>query len=433
MRQPRSAKVRRLLLAMALLGGCGRNVVDAVGLDTCDRDPSAAGCQPVIWPNEISLHNSDEWLVAHHDRIVELRPKVLVLQFHETTTVEGATARAERLIDAIAEGSRYHAYSYSEAPPMLRYQLAGVVDLADHPVPPGWTNPSSTLVPVGADGSFDETALFTAEFADRVGIADPLNPSRNLTMCELFERGVVNEVWLMVGEAGVRAPELVLSRKQIYDDAGRPVPSLFDKCIGAGCLEVSCSVTVRLAHLSPDRGVGCDLEVRGWELGSLGRAVPYLDRNATAFFNADFRSRFGTRFDSWDEICDRLSTRCVTYPTQDSATGTYADGTTWTMSPFLQGCGDTEFPPNATFRWDVTNASPVLSRCEHYGMRDGSDGNDLREPYSAMRIAGLQQTYGGDCAGGWQIYLRQSIPGLRNTAVDDGNQPMKAWWPYLFY
>jgi hypothetical protein len=38
-----------------------------------------------------------------------------------------------------------------------------------------------------------------------------------------------------------------------------------------------------------------------------------------------------------------------------------------------------------------------------------------------------------DCDGGWQTYMRQSIPGLGNRAFAEDGKPMKNWWPFLFY
>ncbi len=38
-----------------------------------------------------------------------------------------------------------------------------------------------------------------------------------------------------------------------------------------------------------------------------------------------------------------------------------------------------------------------------------------------------------DCGGGWQVYLRQSVPGLGNHAHDASGLPMKNWWPFMFY
>ena len=38
-----------------------------------------------------------------------------------------------------------------------------------------------------------------------------------------------------------------------------------------------------------------------------------------------------------------------------------------------------------------------------------------------------------DCGGGWQVYWRQSFPGLGNQAIGADGRPMKNWWPFLFY
>ncbi len=37
-----------------------------------------------------------------------------------------------------------------------------------------------------------------------------------------------------------------------------------------------------------------------------------------------------------------------------------------------------------------------------------------------------------DCDGGWQTYMRQSMPGYQNAAFDESGAPMKNWWPFLF-
>jgi hypothetical protein len=39
----------------------------------------------------------------------------------------------------------------------------------------------------------------------------------------------------------------------------------------------------------------------------------------------------------------------------------------------------------------------------------------------------------GDCDGGWQTYMRQSMPGYANQAFAADGTPMKNWWPFLFY
>jgi hypothetical protein len=176
--------------------------------------------------------------------------------------------------------------------------------------------------------------------------------------------------------------------------------------------------------------------------------VPYLSDNALAFFNSDFKKRFDVAFDSWDELCSGSSDTapCVSYPSATSVTS--ASGSApWTIDPFTQGCGTATFPPNARYRDDYVDTTPVASRCAHYRLGDGARGADLTEPYTAdlvqgnvdlldalaARISPAVNLPGEDCGGGWQVYLRQSIPGYQNEARDSQGQPMKNWWPFSFY
>jgi hypothetical protein len=174
-------------------------------------------------------------------------------------------------------------------------------------------------------------------------------------------------------------------------------------------------------------------------------AVPYVDINLRAFLNMDFKTRFQAPFDSFDEICDKNNTPCVNYPSPTVVSGTLANGTAWTINPFLQGCGSPEFPPNAQWRYDWCSGAPqcrgtnpvtvtVQSRCEHYGMRDGAGGQDLPDMFSAAKVAPYDRAFGeSDCGTGWQIYWRQSIPGFDNKAFAVDGKPMKNFWPFLFY
>jgi hypothetical protein len=401
-----------------------------------------AACLPdaptglTVWPNCVSAANSDPWLVRNHDSLTAIRPRLLVLHFWNAWTVTQADQGARAQIRALREGSRYHAYAQPNAPPFLDYEIAKIVDLTDHPPPPTWTNPSSTLLPVTAAGDFDTGALFSPAFADNIKIMDP-GLSRNLTLCELFDRGLVNEVWVLEGEGGRRRPPLTLERKQAYDAAGAPIAGQFVCVEGSGCVpEINCLHTVRLAHLDPTRGEGCDMEVRGWNLEHLRSAVPYLETNLRAFFNADFRTRFSAPFDSFNEICDRKTpaTPCVSYPSPSVAAGTLPSGTSWRISPFVQGCGTPEFPPNATARYDWQGRVQAQSRCEHYGMRDGDGGQDVPDLYNADKVAAYDNAFGRyDCGTGWQVYWRQSLPGFGNRAIDVDGKPMKNFWPFLFY
>ena len=428
------APLSLLLLALGS-GGCGDVVVQGLDRNPCAVNPDGAGCPPRVWPNPLSRTNSDAWLRQHHDNLTRIEPQVLVLDFYNSATVAAIEDLAIRQAAAIAESSRYHGYADAAAPAFVQYKIWRVIDLADRPAPSGRPLGSS-LWPVSASGAFDPVPLFSQAYADRYAIADPMGSGRNLTLCELFERGMINEVWLAVGDDPPRGP-LTTERKRIYDAAGSPTDS-FEPCAGGSvCLnDVACGVSVRLAHLTPIRGLTCDVEIRTFPFESLGtwRAIPYLNDNAVSFFNADFDTRFGVSFKSWyDGVCDTIGTPCITYPTSSSATGVDRSGAQFTIDPFIQGCGSARFPPNARFRNDFANAAPVQSRCEHFGMKDGSDRQDILDLYTPDKVAAATAAFGSDCGGGWQIYLRQNMPGFRNRAFDSGDKPMKNWWPFAFY
>lgn len=465
------------VLGLAATAGCPREVLDAVtradagrlpdvgvetvaadardaspeALDPCLATPTSPSCVALTtWPNDVSFTNSDQWLRDHHDSLISLRPRVLVLDFYNPQPVAMVTARASQLAAALAESSRYHVYSEPNgAPAFLNYQMTNVVDLRD-PTPAAGSI-GSTLVPRDPAGNFDASQLFNQTYADRIGIPDPQRPGHNFTMCELFEKGKVNEVWLAVGEDPPRGP-LIMERKQKYDAATVPLAGQFEACAAAGgggdgvCLSgtgTTCTVSVRLAHLTPVRGVTCDVEIRTFPFESPGmrNAIPYLGANAIGFFNADFSTRFPVAFNSWYDTCDNRGTPCITYPTPTptSAMGVPMVNTpTWSIPQFIQGCGSTRFPPNARWRNDYDFANPatlqpVESRCEHYGMRDGANGDDLREVFTADKVRDHAAAFGSDCGGDWQMYLRQSIPGYGNKAFGSDGKPMKNWWPYLFY
>jgi len=427
------------LAALAIAGACSR-VVEVVHSEDCSARPSDPDCAPTPWPILGHSANSDPWIVSHHDSITQMRPNVMVLNFYNSAT--DPTATAMRQVKGIAEGSRYHGYADPQAPAFLNYQILKVVDLTDHPVPTGWTNPSSTLLPVTPTGAFDPLALFSARYSSAYGFPDPMDGTRFLSLCELFEQGVINEVWIEDGETGIRRVPLNAERKQTYDTSNHAKVGMFDTfdaCAAPGsCLQdVSCGVTVRMAHLDQNRGPGCDLEVRGWGIEGMWDALPAYAPIAASFLNRDFATRFGVLFDGWDNVCDSSGTACVSYPTPTTATGTYANGTTWTINGFISGCGTPDFPPNARQRWDwgsapTPNLTPVQSNCEHFGLGDGVKGADQLEVYTSDKVAAIDKTF-GECGGGWQIYWRQNMPGWHNQAKTKDGAPMRNWWPFLFY
>ena len=421
-----------------------------------------SGPPSLVWPDAGGSPNSDPGLVTNHDKIVQLRPNVMVLDYFNPLTRAEAIAIAQGRIQAISESSRYHGYADPNAPTVLDYVLYKFVDLRD-PQPAASAYQSSTLLPVGAGGAFDLSQLFTPSYAAYYAVPDPTGSSPYLTLCQLFEQGYINELWLMTGDEGTnRRPPLFLEKKQAYDSNFNAKPNVF---VSTGvtpwpdATTPYCKVTTRIAYVSPLTAIPCDLisystgienmAVITDALGSV--AIPYFGLNAVDFFNSDFKNRYLSSFNSWLELvslgsaawCQSSSTACISYPSDTVAQGTQPspDGglLPWTFPAFHQGCGTAHFPPNATYEFDWNNTSAVASRCEHYDLRDGPDSGDAVNYYSWTNssVATYTQRYGGDagaqCGGGWQLYLRQNMPGLNNTAYAADGSRMKNWWPFLFY
>jgi len=420
--------------------GCGEPIdVEAFEPVDCAVVPRSSQCRFDVWPNSVSSKNSDRWLAANHDDLREMRPKVLVLNFHNASRGEAIRPAIEARIEALAEGSRYHGYQDANAPAFINYELAGIVDYTDED-PDASEDEASTLVPEGLDGQgdvqFDVHQLFEPPFL----FPHPSGSEEQVGLCALFELGAVNEVW--IASDGDRQPPLTLERKQRYDTALEAIPGDFNSCIHGGgeyCLQVECGVTVRLAHLNPTRGAGCDLQVRGWSIVDTGLSIPYFAENATAFLNADFRERFAVDFDSFEDVCTRAEdAECVSYPSTGVAEEVGSENP-WRFDPYRQGCGRPEFPPNADGYFDWRSSVPVNSRCEHYGLRDGDNG-DAYEIYEFSKLSIIDEllpddlpTRPNDCGRTWQLYWRQSMPGLDNPAFGADGQRMKNWWPFMFY
>jgi hypothetical protein len=418
-----------------LLSACADHHIAAVRGESCFMRPEQAACAADTWPNAYSQANSDAWLDAHADALREMHPRVTVLNFHNALTEAEMRAVAERQINALAEGSRYHGYADPEAPPFLRYELGTFVDLRDETVPAGWAHTSSTRVPLDDAGAFDVAALFDEPYTSLMGVEDPSQPGRTLDLCTQFERGLVHELWLAVGDTDSgREPASMIECKAARDAQGKRTDGPAVATSAARVCEKlpACGVSIRIAHLSPLRGVGCDLVVRAWAIHGSTKAIPYLKENATRFFNDDLDTRYGAPVSNLDQLCAGGVTPCLQYPTPSSLESVLESGPRFRLTDYGQGCGAPEFPPNAATKWDYENNTVVKARCEHYGRGDAQDGSDLSSPYSFDTISMISADY-PDCGGAWQIYFRQNMPGLDNDARDTQGKPMRNWWPFLFY
>jgi hypothetical protein len=484
-----------LVVATALVH-CGTRVYDAVGFSEGGQLDEAAMAGLMLdggamvdtgtmsppfdsgMPNPLGdFTNSSSDLVTGHDTITELRPNVLLLNFCNGLDQKEAEQRAKTRIENIRESSRYHGFN-TGSPVFLDYQLVQpVMDLTDPPTDAGADaskigsrdggvgggfpghggfgrgNPSkcesSSRLPVDQSGSFDMKALFA-----RTDFYDQLDPNNSHYLCQLFESGIINELWILSGDTQSRPPLLWESRR-MYDDRLNKTGQ-FTTQTGETSFpsNLACNVTVRVAYEDPNGGA-CDLVGLSIGMENLHFAIPYLATNAKHFFNLDLPIRDkGMAIDSWDDLvalgnnggpglipgrawCTSPQTACISYPSNNAARVTFPppDTTTFALDPLNQGCGTAHFPPNARFKWDWSNNQSVLSTCEHYLMQDGIGGSDIMTPYSNSDQSVAQYTQqaavGNGCGGGWQIYLRQNMPGYGARAAD--GSLIKNWWPFLFY
>jgi hypothetical protein len=417
----------------------------AIQLWDCNHTPAQAWTSvPTSWPNNVSAANSSPWLVAHHNELTEIHPRVLVLDFDDTKTIAEAKTRVDELIAAFEEGSRYHGYSDPAAVPFLSYELVKLVDLTDPTPPAGWTFKNSSQMPrkpSGGEYVLDIRKLFDQTFVHDYGFRDPDDPTRDLTMCELFSRGRINELWVITEQndpEGTIAPEGT-EQKQKYDADGQPIAGAFDACAGNGCFMTedipNCGVTVKFLSLLLSRGNGCQVHSQGHSIeGNLrrGGSLPFASDMFRHFANLDLDTRLGLPFQSWYECAstDPAGT-CMSYPTADSVAWRIGSRS-GTIPAYGQGCGNVHFPPNARVNYDYDDTANVSSSCESFGLHDGSNGADAATIVTPADW-GIYESVSPDCGGSWNVYWRQNLPGFDNVATGPNGDPLGNWWTYLFY
>jgi hypothetical protein len=425
---------------------------DAGGARDADRpgdggagDPDAGPPRGPEWPNDEHPATSDPWIAEHHTELVVMRPRILALNFVNTKTNDQMLAHLGELTAAIREATRHRGYADPDAEPFLEYEIAYAIDLRDDPVPAGWSLRNSTVYPreMPQEGawSFDYEQLFTEAFADHYGIADPDDPSRNLTLCELSERGLVHEVWVY-GDADVpdvsAAEILAITRRWDADGTIRTDLPL-ERCAANGCFDGedeipdTCTRTLRVGWVNNTRGVGCFLESlgHGFEGHARESTTPYFSRYFEELGGFDLDTRFGLGFDSWYACGYSGGGDCLSYPSSSSVTYT-AGAESGTIDPYVPVCGNAHFPPNGRNHYDIVNTTAVMSTCAGYRRGEGPGGEDLAEPSGVSDWSGYFDL-APDCTGAWAVYWWQSFPGRGNAAADDDGMPMKNWWPFLFY
>jgi hypothetical protein len=397
-----------------------------------------------VWPNEESRANSDPWLIEHHAEIVELRPRVLVLNFVNAKTNDALRPQLEEMVEVAAEASRYHGFDDYVAPVFLRYELAYLIDLRDATPPDGWPYRNSTLYPredpVTGTWGFDYERLFGEEFAALYGIADPDDPAHDLDLCELIDRGLVHEVWVVAdGDVPDAGAAEILELKPWYDADRQRRDRAMNRCAGNGCFDdddvipADCTRTVRIAFFNHTRGPGCFLESLSHGFESIGAwnpgQLPSLSRDFIPFASYALDTRYGVAWDSWYEC--PMGVDCLSYPTETSVTYDFS-GVHGTLDPSDAVCGNVHFPPNARSHYDLVSPATVQTSCVHFRRRDGPGGADDRAPFNRNSFR-FYERFAPDCDGPFLVWWRQNFPGLDNGLTDDAGSPILSWWPYIYY
>lgn len=440
--------------------------------DPCSADPL------LCWPNDVSYTNSDPWISQNHDSLIRMRPRVLLINFANGWGLNGndelqdnfvfseadLEAKGEAFLHQLSESSRYQPALNPDAPAFLEPELVRVVDLQDNN---GHANSSSfprgqvvSNTPGYQTVGYYE--LFSEAFAPNYGYYEN---GRYLTLGEIVDAGYVHDVIMMANQVDGRSPNPpgqvtqnimeVAFVAQAWDDNLNPISGEYvkngsyherQKANMANATEHDHNSmpwtgrSLRIFFLNASRGVGClahslghDLEYRYNEArvyspGSSydGETVnPYMQPRFRAFADFDMDTRCGVSFDSLYAGGDDYGyTSCNSSGVCSSLV--HPQGTIANYRPV---CGNTHYPPGATYGYDYMPADAVWSSCESYGKP-----NSQAEVFDSSNWDYLthDSSIDADCGGKFLTYWYQNMPGLENDAMD-GSTPMKNWWPFMYY
>ncbi len=391
--------------------------------------------QPDYWPNEFSNGNSDDWIMANHDRIYEMRPKVLVLNFMNSWN--NAESMGDSVINAVRWSSKYRYFKNSSSKWFLRYDVAKHVDLRDPPGTPTLDGNSTKFPrrPNWTSGNnFLYEELYTEQFAEYYGYVDPENPSRYLTLGELMDLGLVNELWFFAYHGSYGAPYETIELKQYYDwDLNKRVGVYGAAGNGHWYAMPWTGRSFRITFINGNRGVGCVMENFGHAAEGMANYnfCPYYKQYFDDFAGFNLMAEYGLPFNSfyWYWGSDNNN-----YP--DPTTLEWQrGGSSGTLYDYIAFGGNVHFPPNGRSHYDQNNTQPVMSTIEHAFMRNGPGGEDRAELWNTTTKLNVfpYNSVAPDCMGKWLIFWRQAMPGRFNTCTDDDGEPMPNWWVFLFY
>jgi len=384
------------------------------------------------WPNSESESNSDPWIIDHHDELGVMQPRVLVLNFSNTTSMDAAAAKAEQFVRAIGESTRWHGYENPAAEIFLDYEIDRIVDLRDDP-PVTTCDGNSTKYPRKpgwvSGNNFEYSALYDEPYTTWFGYPDPEAPGSFLSLSELVNRGFIHELWFFANHGACGAPYETIELKQYYDGAFQktghgPAGNGHDE----GMPWIGRSF--RITFINPDRGIGCAMENLGHALEGMRHygAIPYYTGYFTEYAGFDLDVRWGLPFSSFYALGGSDSNE---YPDPTTLISHYR-GSDYPVDDYYAIGGNVHFTPNGRSHYDLWSPDPVMSTIKSWRMGNGPGGEDLAEVFTIDDF-GRYGELAPDCMGPWLVYWRQNMPGLGSAAEDDAGAPMKNWWPFLFY
>lgn len=388
------------------------------------------------WPNTTSRANGDDWLMANHDKLKVMRPRLLLVNFSNEHDRPHLDRLAAKLIDALAESTTYHGYADAKAPAFLKYEVFKFVDLRDRDRKEG----NSRLIPVKNPEAkrgynFKYRQLFTEEFAAHYGVPDPRDPKRFLRLDELLDGGYVHEVWFFDSGNVKAVPHVgaleVVEQKPRYDDKFAKLGGWVQSGNGGDDDMPWVGRSCRVGCVNASRGIGCFLEslAHGMEGMANGGAVPYFTKYFHEYADHNLDTRYKLPFRDLYRM-DYGKTP-LAYPDQTTAVFTHA-GKEYRIENYTPVGGCAHFPPNARGHYDLDNKDPVLCTLADWRIGSGPGGKDKAEVYTRDTIKQFRDR-APDCMGAWLIYWRQNMPGRDNKQKADGGGAMKNWWPFLFY
>jgi len=423
-----------LLLATALLSQSTAPSNDWQANFNADGTPKPLKdpADPTLWPNRTSKANGDLWIVKNHDKIRQMRPRLLLINFSNQGDPAKPMVLFSDLRAALKESSRYHGYKDPKAPAFLDYQVWRYVDMRD----PNETKNNSYKAPrkpnVKQGLNCDYGGFFSQKFAEYIGVRDPKDKSRFLRLDELIDKGYVHEVWFTCAPTPDFGCLESIEMKNCYDENFNRIPGKVVQAGNGGDDDMKWTGRpVRINCLNETRGIGCGMEnlAHSFEGMAHSRCIPYFTKYFYEFAMFDLDKKYGLPFNSYYALWGEG--KGISYP--NPTTAVVKDGDkSWTLKNYVAAGGNVHFMPNGQHHYDLESMDPVMSTIEDWRIGSGPGGKDLAKPWTPAVLEQYKKL-APDCMGRWLVYWRQNIPGYKNLSKDDNGKPMKNWWPFLFY